>query len=66
MKDIGFTVAGVRSRWQAGKEDTLRMLDLAPWNRPVDPVEGVIIHDLLTDHITPLAMGADGFGGKSK
>jgi hypothetical protein len=23
------------------------MLDLSPWNRPVDPIEGVVIHDIL-------------------
>lgn len=47
MKDIDFTPVGISARWQAGYADTQRMLDLAPWTRPVDPMEGVIIHDAL-------------------
>jgi NTE family protein len=67
MKDIDFTPASVRSRWQAGYADTRRMLDLSPWDRPVDPVEGVIIHTLLADAVAPpLAAGLDGFEGKTK
>jgi NTE family protein len=44
-KDIDFTPAGIRSRRQAGYEDTRRMIDLAPWTAPVDPMDGVVIHD---------------------
>jgi NTE family protein len=66
MKDIDFTPAGIGARWQAGYADTRRMLDLSPWTRPVDPVEGIVIHDLLPDTVTPLASGIDGFGGKTK
>jgi NTE family protein len=44
-KDIDFTPAGIRARWQAGYEDTQRMLERAPWTAPVDPEEGVVIHD---------------------
>ena len=36
---------GIRARWQAGYADTKRMLKRAPWKRPVDPIEGVVIHD---------------------
>ncbi|MDB5761976.1 MAG: patatin-like phospholipase family protein [Herminiimonas sp.] len=66
MKDIDFTPAGIRARWHAGYADTRRMLDLSPWNRPADPIEGVIIHDLSADAATPLAAGVDGFEGKTK
>ena len=66
MKDIDFTSASVYSRWQAGKEDTKRMLDLAPWERPVDPVEGVIIHDLPANASVPIAKGPDGFECKTR
>ena len=45
LKDIDFTPAHIRVRWHAGYADTRRMLDLAPWTRPVDPIEGIIIHD---------------------
>jgi NTE family protein len=66
MKDIDFTPIGIAARWQAGYADTRRMLDLAPWNRPVDPVEGVVIHDFTVAAATPLASGIDGFEGKTK
>jgi NTE family protein len=54
MKDIDFTPMGVRARWQAGYADTRRMLDRSPWDDPVDPVEGVIIHGLQADAEMPL------------
>ncbi len=44
LKDIDFGAAHICARWQAGYADTRRMLDLAPWTRPVDPIEGVVIH----------------------
>jgi NTE family protein len=44
MKDIDFTPAGVRTRWQAGHADTMAMIERAPWNAAVDPMEGVIEH----------------------
>jgi NTE family protein len=66
LKDIDFTSASLHSRWKAGKEDTRRMLDLSPWDKPLDPVEGVIIHDLPTAVAVPIAAGPDGFAGKTK
>ena len=47
-KDIDFTPAGIRERWQAGYTDTKRMIVRAPWTVPVDPMDGVVIHDLAT------------------
>jgi NTE family protein len=43
-KDIDFTPAGVRARWQAGYADTLRVLQSQPWSAPVDPMDGVVVH----------------------
>jgi NTE family protein len=43
-KDIDFTPAGVRARRQAGRADTIRMIERAPWRQPFDPMEGVIEH----------------------
>ena len=43
-KDIDFTPAGVRARWQSGYADALRMIDRAPWTAPVDAMEGVVVH----------------------
>lgn len=46
MKDIDFTPASISARWAAGQEDTRRVVEAAPWKIPVDPIEGVIIHDM--------------------
>lgn len=45
-KDIDFTADGVQARWQAGYTDARRALELRPWNDPVDPRQGVIVHDV--------------------
>jgi NTE family protein len=45
-KDIDFTPAGVRARWQAGYADALRTIDLQPWSTPVDPMDGVVVHEM--------------------
>ena len=44
-KDIDFTPAGIRERWREGYTDTRRMIERAPWRAPVDPMDGVVIHD---------------------
>lgn len=44
MKDIDFTPAGVRARWQSGHADTMTMIQRAPWAAAVDPMEGVVEH----------------------
>jgi NTE family protein len=45
-KDIDFTPKGVKARRNAGYADTLRALEQAPWNREVDAMDGVIIHQV--------------------
>ena len=45
-KDIDFSADGIRQRWQAGYEDARRFIELRPWEREVDPIEGVAIHEL--------------------
>jgi len=65
-KDIDFTPDGIRARWQAGYSDARRILKRAPWERPVDPTEGVIIHEGAA-HLAPkLAQGVDGFAGRTR
>jgi NTE family protein len=44
-KDIDFTPAGIRERWHEGYADTRRMIERSPWKAPVDPMDGVVIHD---------------------
>jgi len=43
-KDIDFSPAGVTARRQAGHDDTLRMIERAPWRESADPMEGVVEH----------------------
>jgi NTE family protein len=46
-KDIDFTPAGIRTRWEAGYADTRRAIERAPWRREVDAMDGVIVHEEL-------------------
>ncbi|HJV11693.1 MAG TPA: patatin-like phospholipase family protein [Burkholderiales bacterium] len=46
MKDIDFSAAGIRFRREAGYADARRMIERAPWNARVDPMEGVVVHEL--------------------
>jgi NTE family protein len=65
LKDIDFTPAGIDARWEAGYAEGRRVLALAPWQRPIDPMEGVVIHDTAAV-ASPLAHGVDGFDGRTK
>jgi NTE family protein len=44
-KDVDFTAAGIRRRWEAGYVDGRRALEQKPWEQEFDPIEGVILHD---------------------
>lgn len=44
-KDIDFTPNGIHTRWQAGYADTRDAISQTPWTRPVDPHEGVVLHE---------------------
>jgi len=46
LKDVDFSRQGVLARWQAGLDDTRRMIERAPWRADVDPMEGIIVHEL--------------------
>jgi NTE family protein len=43
-KDIDFTPSGIAARREAGYADARAMLERAPWRTPVDPLEGIVIH----------------------
>lgn len=45
MKDIDFSAAGIRARWEAGVADTRAVVAKAPWLGDFDPIEGVILHE---------------------
>jgi NTE family protein len=44
-KDIDFSPAGIRRRWESGYEMTVRALESAPWKGDFDPLEGVFLHE---------------------
>jgi NTE family protein len=48
-KDVDFTKQGIRARWRAGYEAARRALTAAPWKAPVDPLDGVVLHELAED-----------------
>jgi len=54
-KDIDFTPSGIRMRRQAGYEATMQALKKSPWQGKFDPIEGVILHEAMSD----LAMAAE-------
>jgi NTE family protein len=66
LKDIDFTPSGIDARWRAGFDHAQRILETSPWDRPVDPVEGIVIHDASEDRSATVAAGIDGFSGKTK
>jgi NTE family protein len=45
LRDIDFTSSGIRARWQAGYADTMRTIERRPWQKPIDPMMGVAVHD---------------------
>jgi NTE family protein len=45
MKDIDFSSAGIRARWEAGVADTRAVVAKAPWLGEFDPIEGVVLHE---------------------
>jgi NTE family protein len=46
LKDLDFSAAGIKFRCEAGFADARRMIERAPWELPIDPMEGVIVHEL--------------------
>ncbi|WP_116140324.1 patatin-like phospholipase family protein [Trinickia diaoshuihuensis] len=43
-KDIDFSPAGIERRRAAGYEDTRRMIERAPWQEAMDPMEGIAVY----------------------
>ncbi|MGA2129749.1 MAG: patatin-like phospholipase family protein [Xanthobacteraceae bacterium] len=48
-KDVDFTPAGIRRRWEAGYAATRQAVEKRPWERACDPLEGVILHEQRPD-----------------
>jgi NTE family protein len=53
FKDIDFSAAGIRGRWDAGYLDTSRVLAAKPWTRPCDPLEGLLLHEAHAGRVMP-------------
>jgi NTE family protein len=52
-KDIDFSAATIRQRWDAGYADATRALQRAAWNDPSDPLDGVILHEPSPPDLVP-------------
>jgi NTE family protein len=50
-KDIDFSAHGIRRRREAGYSDTMKTLENAPWRKPVDDIEGFILHEASGGHM---------------
>jgi NTE family protein len=48
-KDIDFTPGGICARWEAGHADTKRALDRMAWEGEFDALEGVVLHDQISE-----------------
>ena len=44
-RDIDFNPVNIEARWQAGYDNTRRVIEAAPWRQPCDPSEGFILHE---------------------
>jgi NTE family protein len=44
-KDLDFSPDGIRRRREAGYRHTMETLEKAPWQAPVDPTEGFVLHE---------------------
>jgi NTE family protein len=43
-KDIDFSADAIARRWKAGRDDTLRMLEAAPWRQTLESIEGIGVY----------------------
>ena len=50
-KDVDFSPSGIRRRWSAGYEKTMRAINGAPWKGDFDPIEGVYLHELIEEEM---------------
>ena len=54
-KDVDFSPAGIRQRWEAGYASTKRAIELRPWDGEFDPLEGIVLHEARNDvSVTPM------------
>ena len=46
-EDVDFSPSGIRGRWEAGYANAQLAIERAPWSGEFDPLEGVVLHELL-------------------
>jgi NTE family protein len=61
-KDIDFSAAGIRQRWQSGYDMAMRAIESAPWNGDFDPHEGVFLHEPKGSMPLTAVASAEGMG----
>jgi len=70
-KDVDFSPAGIRARWEAGYTHARRAIEQAPWQGEFGPLDGVILHEpdsasrveqVVTEAIAPLVRESAGRG----
>ncbi len=44
-KDLDFSTTGIRARWNAGYEETARVLKTAPWENAYGDEDGFVLHE---------------------
>lgn len=49
-KDIDFSQTGIRKRREAGYQHTKGILELEPWDAPIEKIEGVVLHEAATTY----------------
>ncbi len=52
-KDVDFSPAGIRRRWDAGYAKTMSAIEAAPWTGDFDPLEGIYLHELMSTSPCP-------------
>ena len=45
-RDYDFSRRAIEARWQAGYDDTKRMIARQPWTDPIDPVTNVTVYEI--------------------
>lgn len=45
-RDMDFSTSGIQARWQAGLSAARRAIAQQPWQEPVGPMDGLVIHDV--------------------
>jgi NTE family protein len=46
-KDVDFSPAGIRTRWNAGYANAQRAIQQTPWQGEFSPLDGVVLHELM-------------------